>query len=84
MNKQSNSKLIVKSYKPSGKWYHTEETELCINSIEETLKLEEKIKANDPDVKSLSGLISGFDHYFTFMIELIHEDIFMDFLLRGE
>ena len=84
MNKDNKAKLIVKSYKPSGKWYHTEETELCINSIEETFELEKKIRENNHDVQSLSGLYNGFDHYFTFMIELVHENIFMDFLLKGE
>lgn len=77
-------KIIVKSYKPSGKWYHTEETNIELNSIDDVLILEDKIKKNEKSVQHLSGLRDGFTPYFTYMIELVTEDnLFMDFLMNS-
>lgn len=75
-------KIVVKSYKPSGKWYHTEETNVELSSIDDVLVLEDKIKKNDESIQHLSGLKDGFTPYFTYMIELVTEDnLFMDFLM---
>lgn len=75
-------KIIVKSYKPTGKWYHTQETQIELQTIDDILDLEDKIKKNEESVHHLSGLRDGFTPYFTYMIELVTEDnLFMDFLM---
>ena len=75
-------KIIVKSYKPTGKWYHTEETQVELQTIHDVIDLEEKIKRNDKSIQHLSGLKQGFTPYFTYMVELVTENnLFMDFLM---
>lgn len=76
-------KVIVKSYKPSGKWYHTEETQIELQTIDDVLDLEEKIKCNDESIQHLSGLKQGFSRYFTYMIELKSDNLFMDFIIHS-
>lgn len=76
-------KVIVKSYKPSGKWYHTEETQIELQTIDDVLDLEEKIKHNDESIQHLSGLKQGFSQYFTYMIELKSDNLFMDFIIHS-
>ena len=76
-------KVIVKSYKPSGKWYHTEETQIELQTIDDVLDLEEKIKCNDESIQHLSGLKQGFSQYFTYMIELKSDNLFMDFIIHS-
>ena len=76
-------KLVVKSYKPSGKWYHTEETQIELQTIDDILDLEEKIKRNDKSVQDLSWLQSGFTSYFTYMVELKSDNLFMDFVIHS-
>ena len=76
-------KVIVKSYKPSGKWYHTEETQIELQTIDDVLDLEEKIKCNDESIQYLSGLKQGFSQYFTYMIELKSDNLFMDFIIHS-
>ena len=76
-------KVIVKSYKPSGKWYHTEETQIELRTIDDVLDLEEKIKCNDESIQHLSGLKQGFSQYFTYMIELKSDNLFMDFIIHS-
>lgn len=77
-------KLVVKSYKPSGKWYHTEETQIELQTIDDLLDLEEKIKRNDKSIQHLSGLQSGFTSYFTYMVELKSDNLFMDFVIHSD
>ena len=74
-------KIIVKSYKPTGKWYHTEETQIELQTIDDVLDLEEKIKHNDESIQHLSGLNQGFSPYFTYMIELVSDNLFMDYVI---
>lgn len=76
-------KVIVKSYKPSGKWYHTEETQIELQTIDDVLDLEEKIKCNDESIRHLSGLKQGFSQYYTYMIELESDNLFMDFIIHS-
>lgn len=76
-------KVIVKSYKPSGKWYHTEETQIELQTIDDVLDLEEKIKCNDESIQHLSGLKQGFSRYYTYMIELESDNLFMDFIIHS-
>ena len=76
-------KVIVKSYKPSGKWYHTQETQIELQTIDDVLDLEEKIKCNDESIQHLSGLKQGFSRYFTYMIELKSDNLFMDFIIHS-
>lgn len=79
------SKLIVNSYKHTGKWYHEEISEVRITSWDELFELEKKIKVNHPDVWDYSGLINGFSDDFNYVIKLEGTDFFMDFmLLRNE
>lgn len=75
------SKLIVNSYKHTGKWYHEEISEVRITSWEELFELERKIKQNHPDVHKFSGLVSGFGNTFNYVVKLEGTDFFMDFLL---
>ena len=77
-------KIIVKSYKPSGKWYHTEETQIELQTIDDVLVLEEKIKCNDKSIQHLSGLKQGFSPYFTYVIQLKADNLFMDFLIYSD
>lgn len=77
-------KIIVKSYKPTGKWYHTEETQIELQTIDDVLDLEEKIKHNDESIQHLSGLKQGFSPYFTYMIELKADNLFMDFVIHSD
>lgn len=76
-------KVIVKSYKPTGKWYHTEETQIELQTIDDVLDLEEKIKCNDESIRHLSGLKQGFSQYYTYMIELESDNLFMDFIIHS-
>ena len=76
-------KVIVKSYKPSGKWYHTEETQIELQTIDDVLDLEEKIKCNDESIQHLSGLKQGFNPYYTYMIELESDNLFMDYVIHS-
>ena len=76
-------KIIVKSYKPTGKWYHTEETQIELQTIDDVLDLEEKIKHNDESIQHLSGLKQGFSPYYTYMIELESDNLFMDFIMHS-
>ena len=76
-------KVIVKSYKPSGKWYHTEETQIELQTIDDVLDLEEKIKCNDESMQHLSGLKQGFNPYYTYMIELESDNLFMDYVIHS-
>ena len=76
-------KVIVKSYKPSGKWYHTEETQIELQTIDDVLDLEEKIKCNDESIQHLSGLKQGFSRYYTYMIELESDNLFMDYVIHS-
>ena len=76
-------KVIVKSYKPSGKWYHTEETQIELQTIDDVLDLEEKIKCNDESIRHLSGLKQGFSPYYTYMIELESDNLFMDYVIHS-
>lgn len=76
-------KVIVKSYKPSGKWYHTEETQIELQTIDDVLDLEEKIKCNYESIRHLSGLKQGFSPYYTYMIELESDNLFMDFIIHS-
>ena len=46
-------KIIVKSYKPTGKWYHTEETQVELQTIDDVIELEEKMKRNDKSIQHL-------------------------------
>ena len=73
-------KIIVKSYKPTGKWYHTEETQVELQTIDDVIDLEEKIKRNDKSIQHLSGLKQGFSPYFTYMVELVSDNLFMDYV----
>ena len=75
------SKLIVNSYKHTGKWYHEEISEVRITSWDELFELEEKIKQNHPDAYKLSGLTSGFSNNFNDVVKLEGTDFFMDFML---
>lgn len=77
-------KVIVKSYKPSGKWYHTEETQIELQTIDDVLDLEEKIKRNDKSIQHLSGLKQGFSPYFTYMVELVSDNLFMDYVIYSD
>ena len=77
-------KLVVKSYKPSGKWYHTAETQIELQTIDDVLDLEERIKRNDKSIQHLSGLHSGFTSYFTYMVELKSDNLFMDFVIHSD
>ena len=77
-------KVIVKSYKPSGKWYHTEETQIELRTIDDVLDLEEKIKRNDESIQHLSGLKQGFSPYFTYMVELKADILFMNFVIHSD
>ena len=77
-------KIIVKSYKPTGKWYHTEETQIELQTIDDVIDLEEKIKRNDESIQHLSGLKQGFSSYFTYMIELKADNLFMDFVIHSD
>ena len=77
-------KIIVKSYKPTGKWYHTEETQIELRTIDDVLDLEEKIKHNDESIQHLSGLNQGFSPYFTYMIELVSDNLFMDYVIYSD
>ena len=77
-------KIIVKSYKPSGKWYHTEETQIELQTIDDVLVLEEKIKCNDKSIQHLSGLTQGFSPDFTYMVKLVSDsNLFMDFVIHS-
>ena len=77
-------KIIVKSYKPTGKWYHTEETQIELQTIDDVLDLEEKIKHNDESIRHLSGLNQGFSPYFTYMVELVSDNLFMDYVIYSD
>ena len=77
-------KIIVKSYKPSGKWYHTEETQIELQTIDDVIDLEEKIKRNDKSIQHLSGLKQGFSPYFTYMVELVSDNLFMDYVIYSD
>lgn len=77
-------KIIVKSYKPTGKWYHTEETEVELQTIDDVIDLEEKIKRNDKSIQHLSGLKQGFSPYFTYMVELVSDNLFMDYVIYSD
>ena len=77
-------KIIVKSYKPSGKWYHTEETQVELQTIDDVIDLEEKIKRNDKSIQHLSGLKQGFSPYFTYMVELVSDNLFMDYVIYSD
>ena len=77
-------KIIVKSYKPTGKWYHTEETQIELQTIDDVLDLEEKIKHNDESIQHLSGLKQGFSPYFTYMVELVSDNLFMDYVIYSD
>lgn len=77
-------KIIVKSYKPTGKWYHTEETQIELQTIDDVLDLEEKIKCNDESIQHLSGLKQGFNPYYTYMIELESDNLFMDYVIYSD
>lgn len=77
-------KIIVKSYKPTGKWYHTEETQIELQTIDDVIDLEEKIKHNDESIQHLSGLKQGFSPYFTYMIELVSDNLFMDYVIYSD
>ena len=77
-------KIIVKSYKPTGKWYHTEETQVELQTIDDVIDLEEKIKRNDESIQHLSGLKQGFSPYFTYMIELVSDNLFMDYVIYSD
>lgn len=75
------SKLIVTSYKHTGKSYHEEISEVRITSWDELFELQRKIKENHPDIHYLSGLTSGFSNNFNYVVKLEGTDFFMDFLL---
>ena len=77
-------KIIVKSYKPTGKWYHTEETQIELQTIDDVIDLEEKIKRNDKSIQHLSGLKQGFNPYFTYMVELVSDNLFMDYVIYSD
>lgn len=77
-------KIIVKSYKPTGKWYHTEETQVELQTIDDVIDLEEKIKRNDKSIQHLSGLSQGFSPYFTYMVELVSDNLFMDYVIYSD
>ena len=77
-------KIIVKSYKPTGKWYHTEETQVELQTIDDVIDLEEKIKRNDKSIQHLSGLKQGFNQYYTYMIELKSDNLFMDYVIYSD
>lgn len=77
-------KIIVKSYKPTGKWYHTEETQVELQTIHDVIDLEEKIKRNDKSIQHLSGLRQGFSPYFTYMVELVSDNLFMDYVIYSD
>lgn len=77
-------KIIVKSYKPTGKWYHTEETQVELQTIGDVIDLEEKIKRNDKSIQHLSGLKQGFSPYFTYMVELVSDNLFMDYVIYSD
>lgn len=77
-------KIIVKSYKPTGKWYHTEETQVELQTIDDVIDLEEKIKRNDKSIQHLSGLRQGFSPYFTYMVELVSDNLFMDYVIYSD
>ena len=77
-------KIIVKSYKPTGKWYHTEETRVELQTIDDVIDLEEKIKRNDKSIQHLSGLKQGFNPYYTYMIELKSDNLFMDYVIYSD
>ena len=77
-------KIIVKSYKPTGKWYHTEETQIELQTIDDVIDLEEKIKRNDKSIQHLSGLKQGFSPYFTYMVELVSDNLFMDYVTYSD
>ena len=77
-------KIIVKSYKPTGKWYHTEETHVELQTIDDVIDLEEKIKRNDKSIQHLSGLKQGFSPYFTYMVELVSDNLFMDYVIYSD
>ena len=77
-------KIIVKSYKPTGKWYHTEETQVELQTIDDVIDLEEKIKRNDKSIQHLSGLKQGFSPYFTYMVELVSDNLFMDYVIYSD
>ena len=77
-------KIIVKSYKPTGKWYHTEETQIELQTIDDVIDLEEKIKRNDKSIQHLSGLKQGFSPYFTYMVELVSDNLFMDYVIYSD
>ena len=47
------------------------------------MDLEEKIKCNDESIQYLSGLKQGFSQYFTYMIELKSDNLFMDFIIHS-
>ena len=70
------SKLIVNSYKHTGKWYHEEISEVRITSWDELFELERKIKENHPDAYKLSGLTMGFSSHFNYTIRLQDSDFF--------
>lgn len=73
--------LVVKAYKPSGKFYSDEETEIQVNSYEDVFRLEKLIKANDPTIHCYSGLKDGFSSQFNYVVELRDSDFFMNFTL---
>lgn len=75
------SKLIVNSYKHTGKWYHEEISEVRITSWDELFELEEKIRHNHPDIHKYSGLNNGFSNTYNYVIKLEGTDFFMDFML---
>ena len=77
-------KIIVKSYKPSGKWYHTEETQIELQTIDDVIVLEERIKCNHKSIQHLSGLKQGFNPYYTYMIELKSDNLFMDYVIYSD
>ena len=73
------SKLIVNSYKHTGKWYHEEITEVRITSWDELFELEKKIKVNHPDAWDYSGLNDGFSNNYNYTIKLEGTDFFYGF-----
>ena len=73
--------LVVRAYKPSGKFYSDEETEIQVNSYEDVFRLEKLIKANDPTIRCYSGLKDGFSSQFNYVVELRDSDFFMNFTL---
>ena len=81
-------KVIVKSYKPTGKWYHTEETQVELQTIDDVIDLEEKIKSKivqEERANPIKGKAIKSKFFFVFPIgkvysisSLKHEEIYRE------